>query len=152
MGHRQPEDEPCAVERHGEHVQGRGDSDCGSSLAGEGQNLRITFKRPTVACTLCTRCDVSAPERNNANDRKPLHSFPRTGEPVHHPSMNDALHLRTHLCLLGRGAGGAARARDRLREARRDADEVRVLRVLPLGQGEGGVPVVDAAVDVLAPG
>eukprot|EP00964_Phaeocystis_antarctica_P147383 scaffold113954_cov68-Phaeocystis_antarctica.AAC.1 len=43
MGHRHPKDEPCAVERHGKHVQGRGGSDCGSSLAGRtqlGQSLR----------------------------------------------------------------------------------------------------------------
>ena len=60
--------------------------------------------------------------------------------------------LGTHLGLLGRDAGGVARPRNRLRKSCRDADDVGVLRVFPLGQGEGGVPVVDAAVDVLAPG
>eukprot|EP00964_Phaeocystis_antarctica_P046180 scaffold26650_cov63-Phaeocystis_antarctica.AAC.2 len=35
IGCRHPMDDMCAVARHGEqHVQGRGGSDCGSSLAG----------------------------------------------------------------------------------------------------------------------
>ena len=42
--------------------------------------------------------------------------------------------LGTRLGLLGRGVGVAARPRYRLREAHRDADNVGVLRVFPLGQ------------------
>eukprot|EP00964_Phaeocystis_antarctica_P164577 scaffold142959_cov160-Phaeocystis_antarctica.AAC.1 len=44
MGHRHPKDEPCAVARHAQHVQGHGGSERGSSLAGR-QGRRITLTR-----------------------------------------------------------------------------------------------------------
>ena len=70
MGHRQPEDEPCAVERHGEHVQGRGDSDCGSSLAGRTMASNNLNKHPAP-------CRAWHPHATTIVDRRGRDTPPR---------------------------------------------------------------------------
>eukprot|EP00964_Phaeocystis_antarctica_P020323 scaffold11228_cov65-Phaeocystis_antarctica.AAC.5 len=53
VGCRHPMDDMWAVARHGEHVQGRGGSDCGSSLAGRTRvrTTLINMLTPTLSWT-----------------------------------------------------------------------------------------------------
>ena len=57
MGHRHPKDEPCAVARHAQHVQGRGGSERGSSLAGRTIKSAATIKNATL-CAFNLRSTV----------------------------------------------------------------------------------------------
>ena len=62
MGHRHPKDEPCAVARHAQHVQGRAGSERGSSLAGRtavSKNLNVFSETFSEAHTTLIKVNLS---------------------------------------------------------------------------------------------
>eukprot|EP00964_Phaeocystis_antarctica_P077831 scaffold48360_cov60-Phaeocystis_antarctica.AAC.3 len=66
VGCRHPMDDMCAVARHGAYVQGRGGSDCGSSLAGRTRvrtTLTPTLIGPNPMSNVVKRGYASLPSR-----------------------------------------------------------------------------------------
>eukprot|EP00964_Phaeocystis_antarctica_P107214 scaffold71972_cov60-Phaeocystis_antarctica.AAC.2 len=65
MSHRHPKGEPCAVVRYGEHVQGRGGSELGSSLAGRtrsSNNLKCRKINPRMKSRMQTLLRIDSRE------------------------------------------------------------------------------------------